>query len=66
MHNAIAQHPPTDTQTAPEQRSLLPGQHPHSLYTEHDVIRCGIALWSVWINYSGCAPSQCTWQSMGS
>ena len=28
MHNAIAHHPPTDTQTVPEQRSLLPGQPP--------------------------------------
>ncbi|KFQ62245.1 Leucine-rich repeat and IQ domain-containing protein 1, partial [Pelecanus crispus] len=35
-----------------------PRPPPPSLYTEHDVIWYGIALWAVWINYSGCAPSQ--------
>ena len=56
MHNAIAHHLPTDTQTVPKQRSLLPGQLPPSLYTEHDVTWYGIALWPAWVSCPGCAP----------
>ena len=29
-----------------------------SLYTEHDVLWCGISLWLVWVSCPGSAPSQ--------
>ncbi|KAK4829635.1 hypothetical protein QYF61_005846 [Mycteria americana] len=35
-----------------------PLAHSPSFYTEHDAIWYGIALWPVWINHLGCAPSQ--------
>lgn len=56
MHNAIAQHSPTDAKPVPEQwsqASFLP-----ILYTKTDSILCGISLWPVSIGCSDCVSSQ--------
>ena len=57
VHNAIAHHSLTDAQLVPEPRSPLPASSP-SLYSGHDVIWYGIALWPVWVSCPGCVPSQ--------
>jgi len=54
MHKAVADHPLTDAQPVPEQQPLPPGQL--SPVFQHDVIRCGISLWSVGISCPGCVP----------
>ena len=55
-HNAIAHHPPIDTQL------ILSGDPPTptppTLYTRHDVTWYGIFLWPVWVSYPDCVPSQ--------
>ena len=54
MQNATAHHPLTDARAA-----ICPSYPaPPSLYTGHDVLWYGIALWLVGVSCPGCAPSQ--------
>jgi len=42
---------------SPQAVAIPETTHP-SLYVQHDVIWCGISLWSVWVSCPGCIPSQ--------
>ena len=52
--HAVAHHPLTDARAA----ICLSRPTPPHLYTEHDVLWCGISLWLLRVSCPGYAPSQ--------